>query len=188
MGLKNSSDGYGAFTKFFHWLMVVLFTLQYVGGNIMTTLERDETLVGLTQSDYYNWHKSLGLVALGIAVLRLINRYAGRLPNWAPTITKGEKKFIHRAEQVLYSAMFVMPMSGFVYVMAGDYGVLLFGQWHLPNPIGKQDLLALVGKWTHIVAGWVLLAGILGHLFVVLRHQLVLRDGLIKRMLPKRSK
>lgn len=186
MGLKNSADGYGGFTKLFHWLMVVLFALQYVGGHIMTSLTRDETVIGLTQGDYYNWHKSLGLVALAIAVLRLINRYTGRLPNWAKTLTMGEKKFIHKAEQVLYLAMFVMPISGFVYVMAGNYGLMLFGQWPLPNPISKQDSLALLGKWTHIIAAWILLAGISGHLFVVLRHQFVLRDGLINRMLPKR--
>jgi len=89
MALKNSSDGYGAFTKFFHWLIVVLFALQYVGGNIMTSLGRDETVVGLTQGDYYNWHKSLGLVALLIAMFRLANRYLGQLPPWAPTITAG---------------------------------------------------------------------------------------------------
>lgn len=188
MGLKNSSDGYGAFTKLFHWAIVVLFALQYVGGNIMTSLARGETVVGLTQGDYYNWHKSLGLVALAIAAFRLMNRYAGQLPPWAPTITAPEKKFIHKAELVLYWAMFVMPVSGYVYVMAGGYGVLLFGQWALPNPIGKSETLAFYGKWIHIGAGWVLLAGIAGHLFVVLRHQFVLRDNLIKRMLPSRTK
>ena len=188
MGLKNSSDGYGAFTKLFHWIIVVLFALQYVGGAIMTSLERDETVIGLTQGDYYNWHKSLGLLALLIAVLRLANRYAGRLPPWAPTITAGEKRFVHRAEQVLYLAMFVMPLSGYIYVMAGGFGVLLFGEWKLSNPIGKWEELAIIGKWVHIVSGWVLLAGIVGHLFVVFRHQFVVKDGLIKRMLPGRAK
>jgi cytochrome b561 len=188
MTFKNTSQGYGGLTKFLHWLMVILFTLQYVGGNIMTSMARDTTVAGLTQGDYYNWHKSLGLVALAIAALRLANRYVGRLPAWAPTLTGTEKRFIHRAEQVLYLAMFVMPISGYFYVMAGDYGVLLFGEWKLPNPIGKQDTIAWIAKWIHIGAGWALLAGIIGHVFVVLRHQFVLRDGLIKRMLPSRSK
>ena len=188
MGYKNTRDGYGAFTKLFHWLMDVLFALQYIGGNIMTSLGRNETVIGLTQGDYYNWHKALGLVALAIAVCRLINRYSGKLPRWAPTLSAGEKKFVHRAEQVLYTAMFVMPISGYIYVMAGGFGVLLFGEWALSNPIGKSETLAFVGKWVHIVSAWVLLAGIIGHLFVVFRHQFFMRDGLIKRMLPGQSK
>ena len=187
MSLTNSNDGYGAFTKLFHWLIVVLFALQYIGGNIMTRLGRGETIIGLTQSDYYDWHKSLGLVALAIAVFRLINRYIGELPPWAPTLTTGEQRFVHRTELVLYAAMFVMPVSGYLYVMAGGFGVLLFGEWKLANPIGKWEELAFIAKWTHIVAGYVLAAAMAGHLFVVFRHQFFERDGLIRRMLPGRS-
>lgn len=184
MALKNTQDGYGAFTKLFHWIVVILFALQYIGGNIMTRVGRGETVMGLTQGNYYDWHKSLGLVALAIAILRLANRYMGRLPDWAPTLSKGEQKFIHRDEQILYLAMFLMPISGYFYVMAGGFGVQLFGIWKLDNPIGKIAWLAFTTKWIHIVAGWLLLAGIVGHVFIVLRHQFVLKDGLLKRMLP----
>lgn len=188
MSITNTQEGYGALTKLFHWLIVILFTLQYVGGNIMTAMSGGETVLGLTQAFFYNWHKSLGLVALVIAVPRLINRHTGRLPDWAPTLSKGEQRFIHRAEQVLYVAMFVMPVSGYLYVMSGDYGVHLFGVWRLTNPIGKWEEIEFMTKWTHIVSGYVLLAAIIGHLGVVLRHQFILKDGLIKRMLPRRSK
>ncbi len=98
-------------------------------------------LVGLNQNDFYNWHKSLGLVALLIALIRIWNRRQGRLPGWAPSLSKGERRFIHLAERWLYAAMLMMPISGFVFVMAGGYGVLLFGHWPLPNPFGKIPVL-----------------------------------------------
>lgn len=188
MSISNNQEGYGALTKLFHWLIVILFTLQYVGGNIMTAMAGGETVLGLTQAFFYNWHKSLGLIALAIAIPRLINRHTGRLPDWAPTLSKGEQRFIHRAEQVLYVAMFVMPISGYLYVMSGDYGVHLFGVWRLGNPIGKWEEMEFITKWIHIVSGYVLLAAIIGHLSVVLRHQFIVKDGLIKRMLPRRNK
>ena len=188
MSLKNTKDGYGAFTKIFHWLIVILFAFQYTSANIMIRMGRDDTVVGLTQNNFYNWHKSLGLIALFIAVLRIINRQMGRLPNWAPTLSNGEKRFIHRAEQVLYLAMFIMPISGYIYVMSGNYGVQLFGVWKLANPIGKWDALASVAKWIHILSSFALLAAIIGHLSLVLRHQFILKDGLIKRMLPGKLK
>ncbi|MCR9087622.1 MAG: cytochrome b [Rhodobacteraceae bacterium] len=186
MSIGNTQEGYGAFTKLFHWLIVILFALQYVGANIMTRIEWEETFVGLSQATYYNWHKSLGLVALAIAVFRLINRHLGRLPDWAPTLTEGEHRLIHRYEQVLYLAMFVMPVSGYLYVMSGGFGVQLFGVWKLTNPIGKWEELAFITKWIHIISSYVLLAAIIAHLWVVLRHQFVEKDGLIKRMLPGR--
>lgn len=187
MGLTNTEHGYGAFTKLFHWLIVLLFALQYVAGHIMTRIAWEDVVLGLSQSQYYDWHKSLGLVALAIAVLRLVNRRVGQLPAWAPGLSEAERRFTHRNEQLLYAAMFLMPVTGYVYVMAGGYGVMLFGQWPLPNPIGKVEALAVATKWIHVLSSYLLAASIAGHLCVVLRHQVVKRDGLLWRMWPGRG-
>ena len=185
MGWHNSREGYGALTKVFHWLIVVMFAFQIAAGFIMTRLGQQDTAFGIGPNAYYNWHKSIGLLALFVAVARLWARRAGELPPWAPTLSTGERAFIHRAEQTLYTAMFVMPISGFVYVMAGGFGVALFGVYDLPNPIGRSDFLAATGKWIHIVAGYVLIAALIGHIGLVLRHQFILKDGLLRRMLPR---
>jgi cytochrome b561 len=187
MGLTNTDARYGAATKLFHWLIVALFALQYVGGNIMTRIEWGDVVLGLSQSDYYDWHKSLGLAALAVAIPRLINRRIGQLPAWAPCLSERERRFTHLNEQLLYAAMILMPVSGYVYVMAGGFGVLLFGEWQLANPIGKWEALAVAAKWVHIVSGYLLAASILGHLAVVIRHQMVKRDGLLWRMWPGRG-
>lgn len=186
MTLHNTADGYGALTKGLHWLLVALLAFQFAAANIMLRLDASGTALGLTQAAYYNWHKSIGLVALVVAVLRLLARRSGQLPDWAPTLSERERGFIHRAEQVLYAAMFVMPVSGFVYVMAGGYGVNLFGMWDLPNPIGARPALAAAAKWTHIVSAYILVLTLAGHIGLVLWHTLVLKDGLIRRMLPRR--
>ena len=52
--------------------------------------------------------------------------------------------------------MFVMPISGYLYVMAGGYGVRLFGAIELPNPIGQWEFLAVTAKWTHITGSYAL--------------------------------
>ncbi len=187
MPLHNSADGYGAITKALHWLIVALFAFQFAAANIMLRMSENGTVLGIGQSGYYNWHKSIGLVALLVAIARLRARRSGRLPDWAPALSGHERAFIHRAEQVLYTAMFVMPVSGFLYVMAGGYGVNLFGVWELPNPIGSWPSLATVAKWTHIASAYALVATLAGHLGIVLWHTLVLRDGLIWRMLPRRG-
>jgi cytochrome b561 len=184
MTLLNTQDGYGALTKLIHWLVVALFALQFAAANIMLRIDGHQTALGLTQDSYYNWHKSIGLLALIVAVCRLLARKRGQLPDWAPTLSALERKFVHRAEQVLYTAMFLMPVSGYLYVMAGGYGVALFGVWDLPNPIGTHAALAVVAKWTHIAASYALLLALAGHIGLVLRHQLILKDGLLHRMLP----
>jgi cytochrome b561 len=97
-----------------------------------------------------------------------------------------EKRIIHRAEQLLYIAMVLMPLSGLLHVMAGGYGVLLAGTWALPNPIGEWKPLGEVGRVVHLLGAIGLGVALAAHLGVVLRHTLVLRDGLIRRMLPAR--
>ena len=183
MTLLNTQDGYGALTKFFHWFIVGLFAFQFVAANIMLRIAFNEFALGLSQATYYNWHKSIGLLALVVVVLRLLARKSGELPAWAPTLTKHERRFVHRAEQLLYTAMFVMPVSGFLYVMAGGYGVNLFGVLDLANPIGKHKSLALAAKWTHILSSYALLLVLAGHVGLVLRHQVLLKDRLLHRML-----
>ena len=168
MTLFNSEQGYGAATRLFHWLIAILFAGQLAAGLIMTRLGPGGSVAGIGEAHWYNWHKSLGLVALVIAVLRLLNRRVGTLPPWAPTLGEGEKRFIHRAEQILYAAMLVMPLSGFVTVMAGGFGVHLFSTWHLPNPIGVWPGIAGIARVVHQVAAIALYGTILGHIGLVL--------------------
>lgn len=187
MAIFNSATGYGALTKWLHWLIAALFAFQYVAAHIMTRMGPDGSALGVGQNTYYNWHKSIGLVALALAVARIVNRRTGELPPWAPTLNDTERAFIHRAEQVLYAGMLMMPVSGFFYVMAGGYGVKLFGAWDLPNPIGAVSWLASLAKWVHIAGGWIIVVALAGHIGLVLRHQFMLRDGLLRRMLPGRQ-
>ena len=187
MPLLNSKHGYGGLTKALHWLIAILFALQYASAAIMLRTPADGDTFGVSQAALYNWHKSLGLLALLLAVARLVNRRAGALPPWAPTLTPLEQTIIHRAEQLLYAAMLAMPVSGLLYVMAGGFGVRLFGIVDLPNPIGTWPLLAMLAKWVHVASAFALLLPLGAHLALVLGHHFGLRDRLLARMLPQRG-
>ena len=186
MGLINSAHGYGTLTKALHWAVVGLFAFQYVGAAVMLRTGAEEATLGLSQATYYNWHKSIGLVALALAVARLVNRRMGELPPWAATLSPLEQKLIHRMEQALYAAMLVMPFSGLVYVMAGGYGVRLFGVLDLPNPVGTWPGLASLARSIHVGSAFALLLPLGLHLGIVVGHHLIARDGMIGRMLTTR--
>ena len=187
MGLFNSSQQYGALTKLLHWLIVAIFCFQYFAGNVMLMMDGKSVVLGLTQGNYFSWHKSIGLIALAVAIVRLINRTFSGLPAWASTLTDREKNVIHWYEKLLYFGMFLMPISGYVYVMAGGYGVHFFELFHLPNPIGKWKLLAVTAQWTHFIAAYAIVAALVAHLVVVFRHQFFVKDNLLGRMLPGRK-
>ncbi len=183
MAWLNNGESYGRLSKWCHWGIAALFALQYLGGVVMTRLPPGGGAFGLSGDGIYNWHKSLGLVALAVAAVRIWARSAGRLPPWAPSLSPAEQKLVHRYEQLFYAAMFAMPVSGFVYVMAGGYGVLLFGAFALPNPLGEYKALAAAARWIHVSAAVLLAFAILLHVVLVLRHQIGKQAGLLRRML-----
>ncbi len=184
MPLLNSREGYGALPKAAHWIIAALFAWQLGSGLVMTRLGDGERIAGLGADALYNWHKTIGLLALAVALGRIALRRMGELPPWAPTLTVAERRIVHRAEQLLYAAMLLMPLSGFVHVMAGGYGVLLAGLVALPNPLPESKALGEVGRVLHLAGAIGLALALAAHLGVVLRHAALLRDGLLRRMLP----
>lgn len=184
MRLLNSSARYGVIAKTLHWSIVLVFLFQYLVATLMLNTGPEETTLGFSQGTLYNWHKSIGLIGLLLAAIRLIWRKLTPLPDWAACLSEGERRFCHWIETLLYTGMIAMPISGYVYVMAGGYGVHLFSIVHLANPIGKNELLALVAKWTHIVAAYMIIAALAGHVGLVVKHQWVRKDRLLHRMLP----
>ncbi|RYU12037.1 cytochrome b/b6 domain-containing protein [Nocardioides iriomotensis] len=105
-------------------------------------------------------HVVLGLTLLLLALVRLVRRRVVPLPPWAETLTEGERRLAHRTEQVLYLTLVLMPLSGL--------GVLLV-----------EDDLLLVHVATHVT----FFVAVTLHVGLVLKHQLVDRDRLLRRML-----
>jgi cytochrome b561 len=80
--------------------------------------------------------------------------------------------------------MILLPLSGYLFVMAGDYGIKLFGWQDLPNPIGKQEGLAALARVVHVVISYVVVVVAAWHVGLGLKHQIFERDRLLHRMLP----
>ena len=184
MSLHNSATHYGTVTRFLHWAVFLLFVHQYLSGNLMTRIEGGHTLFGLTQNNYFDWHKSIGVVLLSLAVVRIIWRKMMPLPDWAPALTPAERKISQCNETLLYACMILMPASGYLFVMAGDYGIKLFGLHDLINPIGKQAWLADLAHVAHIVISYVIVIVVSWHVGLGLKHHIFDRDRFLHRMLP----
>jgi cytochrome b561 len=182
--MKNSAIRYGFVTKALHWTVFLLILNQFIVAAAMLNTPPEETTAGFTQGTLYNWHKSIGLIALAVVLLRFIWRKGTELPAWAPNLSQREKRAIVAIERTLYVCMFLMPISGFVFVMTGGFGVDFFGVWDLPAVIDKNETVAPIAEWTHIVTAGLLAATLVAHWGVGIRHQLIHRDRYLQRMLP----
>ena len=105
-------------------------------------------------------HVMLGAGILALTVLRLWWRRRTGLPPWATTLTPAERTLAHWTERALYCLLFVVPLTGIWLVAVSD------------------DALA-----AHIAGHIALFLALAAHVGLVLKHQLIQRDRLLRRML-----
>lgn len=184
MPLTNGATRFGLVSKFFHWAVFLLFVNQYVTGVLMMRLHGKDTVLGYAQGDYYTWHKSVGLVVLALVLLRITWRKTTRLPDWPDTLAVWEQRALIGTERMLYLCMFVMPLSGYVFTLAGGYNFKLFGVVPLPQLIPKHETVAKAAEYIHAGTAYVIIAAVALHLALALKRHRVDKDGFLHRMLP----
>ena len=101
----------------------------------------------------------LGVVILALGAIRLVWRSTTPLPPWADGLSSAERTLTHWNERLLYLLMFVIPGTGLWLVLV------------------NEDALSL-----HVASHIAFFVSITLHVGLVLKHQLINRDGLLRRM------
>ncbi|BFM17065.1 cytochrome b [Maricurvus nonylphenolicus] len=174
-------SGYSLAQKTLHWLMALCICLDLVvarkfGGD-MELWDRLES-----RGD----HASLNLIVLGLFILRLYFRFkqgspaplAG--PAWQVRLAQGT----HMAIYFFLAALFA---TGLATAMHATSAVVVFGEWSLS--LGNLDEgLFLSIRQLHEFSTQAILVLITLHVVGALYHQIVLRDGVMSRMLKSSAK
>ncbi len=175
----NRPDIWSRSARFFHWLIAVLILVQAGVGLTMVRLPLSPDVIPV-----YDFHKSLGLTILLLAVLRLGWRLAQRRPAEIPM--PGWQTVTSRITHVaLYVLLFAMPISGWLFDSATGLRPLYWWGWlKMPHLVAANETLAEYFEWTHISLFWVLVAVTALHLAAALKHHFIDRDATLRRMLP----
>ena len=164
-----------------HWLLALALLGLLAMGAYMTSLPFSPSRLKL-----YNWHKWAGILVLTLSVARLAWRLTHRPPADA-AMPAWQRRAAHAAHAALYLLFFAVPLAGWAYSSAAGFPVVLFGVWPLPDLVGPDRALAETLKSVHGTLAWTLLALIVLHVAGAMKHQLIDRDGLLHRMLPRRA-
>ena len=178
MIFKNTQNAFGAIAKNLHWVVAILICGLLVLGFYMTGLD-----YGPYKLDWYSLHKSLGVLVLWLAGLRLLWSLYTLPPSPLETHKLWERALSKLTHIALYSTMILMPLSGYVMSASGEYGVSFFG-YKLPNIVPQSALLSEVANETHQIIAYVLTGAILLHVLGALKHHVIDRDKTLLRMLP----
>ncbi|GLQ95058.1 cytochrome like B561 [Dyella acidisoli] len=165
-----------------HWLTVLC--VIFAAGLILL---RDEVVSGRVLKQWLlEGHRHFGLFVLVLFFVRIVIRIrTGKLPPTGnmPKAVRAVAALTHIA---LYGLMLALPMLGWALSNAQDRPVHLFGLT-LPTLVGADEDLADSLQTWHIDAAWTLLALVLLHTGAALWHHFVVRDDVLRAMLPSRQ-
>lgn len=170
---------WGAVARTLHWLVAAGVVWQLATGRLAEALS-DRT----ASSQIIHLHVQIGLLLAAVIVLRLLWRLGTKppaSPGGEPVCTRRMAAGVHGAFYLLLS---ILPISGFIVwdYFDDDLALLSLQIPDIFSPTADERLRASAWYF-HAYAGW-LLTGLLSiHIGAALWHSIVLRDGLLRRML-----
>jgi len=176
----DHSQGYGAVSRWLHWLMAALFAWQFLSA-ILHAADRDLPLTRLL----WSYHASVGLLLFVAIFLRgawgLLN--ARRRPSAGVGLVGLGVRLGHLA---LYALMLVVPTLAVLRALGSGRGLQLFGLQIVGGGGERIDQLMVPANMLHGFLGWLLLVVALGHIAMALIHAWVWRDDVLSRMIGGR--
>jgi cytochrome b561 len=170
-----------------HWLLALLLLVNVALG---LSVER---LPDAWVRPVIDTHKSIGITALGLVLLRVLWRASHRPPPLPQAYAVWERRASHATHALLYLVMLALPLSGWLHDSAwkdaATHPMRWFGLFEWPRvsvimalpPAMKEGLHDAFGT-AHTVAGYTLYALLALHVTGALKHQWVDRQQELQRM------
>lgn len=176
-----SSTQYSTPTKLIHWLTAILVLVAFIygpGGS------EARVYSALRDSDR-QLHETLGLCVLALSVIRLLWRAVDKRP---PPVDGAlwMRRLASVVQIVLFALLFIVPLTAISGAWLEGHPLTLVQSVTIAPPIApSHDLGATIAElhgWLGDIILWV--AGL--HAAAALFHHYVLRDDVLRRMLPHR--
>ncbi|SNB67728.1 cytochrome b561 [Arboricoccus pini] len=182
MATMNTANGWGWPARLLHWGMALLIVAIWLLGRYMVSLP-DSAM--MAKFDDYQLHKSLGLTAFALGVVRLLWRTLNPAPAMPPHMPGWERLAAHASHALLYVLILGIPLSGYLMASSSTLGIptIYFKIWHVPHLLGPNAAAETTFKWVHDQLGWLLVIVLGLHVAAALKHQVIDRDDILKRML-----
>jgi cytochrome b561 len=184
MKLLSDSRRYGVVAAALHWVIAgaVIFMLWF--GRYMTDLPKGS----FERLQAIQLHRAIGITILLLTLVRIGWRLHNRGPNPMPSLKGWELWLMKTVHYWFYILLLAIPLTGWISTSTGELRVPIsfFGWFHWPFFPGSASNHAANEVFTegHEFLGNVMIGLIALHILGALRHTFVLRDRLLKRMLP----
>ena len=187
MALRNTVYRYGAVTMTLHWATALLIVAMIVLGIVMVDVGSG-TWLGLSAFELYQLHKSVGFTVLAMTLGRLLWRFANPVPPLPDNLKWWERSLARVTHVLLYALLLILPVTGWLMVSTSIYRdaipTVYFGWFEIPHIAPMSQAAEEWLKVIHETLAFTLIGVLVLHIAGALKHHLVLRDDVLRRMLP----
>jgi cytochrome b561 len=158
---------YSLSSRIIHWISSILvLTILGIGIYMTDFLPKDSP----NHLKIYELHKSLGVIALMLIIIRVVNRFLKKPPALPATMPKIEVILSGVVHFGLYVLLFCVPLSG--YLMSNSFGfpVHLFGI-EMPFLISTNYELGNLFAEAHELCAYALLGLVIIHILAAIKHR-----------------
>ncbi|WP_028486180.1 cytochrome b [Thiomicrorhabdus chilensis] len=180
MKLYNDTNAFGLVSRANHWISAFLFIGLIALGIYMHELPKSPE-----KFELYDLHKSLGIGLFVLMMLRLVWLKISPNPEQI-SHNRFEHILAHSVKGILYLAMIMMPISGWIMSNSGGHEVAFFNLFTLPNLVGENETVHEIAEGIHGTMGPLMILVIALHIAGALKHHLIYKDNTLKRMLGKK--
>jgi cytochrome b561 len=159
--------------------MAVLLFAQLAMGWTMVDLPKKTPAVAY----WYGLHKSLGLIAFALLMVRLWCRMRSEPPSGTPHESALFARSARAAHFTLYACMLATPLCGFLASSFGKHPVKFFG-WALPQLLPESAVMQTLFRQMHWGFSWLLAGVICLHVMAVVYHLATSGLRFVRRMVP----
>lgn len=162
-----------------HWLIALA-----IFGTFALGLYMHDLPVSPTKLRLYSYHKWTGVTIFLLVLVRLAWRATHAAPPLPAAMPAWQRTAAHATHHLLYLLIVVIPLSGWLMSSAKGFQTVWFGVLPLPDLLEKNkelgDRLVLV----HQTLNFTLAALVVAHVGAAIKHHVVDRDDVLRRMLP----
>jgi cytochrome b561 len=162
---------------FLHWMTVLFVLGQFITGWLLGLVHHHGAML-------LDLHRSLGSATWVVVAVRLAWRFSSPPPPFPAGMSKRNQRAARLNEHALYTMLVVVPLSGIANAVFRGKRFSLFG-WQVPALMAPHKSLSHWFHALHAFGAWGLLILIVSHAGAALMHALILRDGVLQRMLPR---
>jgi len=177
--MNPSAARYTSVAITLHWLIATVILCTFLLGQYMTGLE-----VSPAKLKLYSYHKWIGVTIFLLVLIRLGWRLLHRPPPPPAAMPAWQHSAANIVHFLLYALTLTIPVSGWLMSSASGFQVVYLGQFPIPDLLPKDKNMAEQLKHLHEALNWLMLALVALHAAAALKHHMLDRDDVLRRMLP----